>query len=200
MESENWLEIEGFDGKYQVSNQGRVKCMWRQNQYKDKIGKPFILKQQKHRQGYMCVDLTKDGVTKKYYVHRLVAQAFIPNPDNLPEVNHKSENKSENFVENLEWCDGKYNSNFGTRVERHRELVSKPIIQTTIEGDFVRKFKSATAAEEECGYNATYISQVCHGKRKNAYGYCFHFANPCILMEALEDLWDENKPNSDFEE
>lgn len=199
MMNEIWRNIEGFDGKYQVSNQGRIRSMWRNNQYKTHIGTPTILKLITHRQGYLYVLLSKDGKQTKHYIHRLVAEAFLPNPNNLPQINHKDENKSNNIVDNLEWCDGKYNSNYGTRVERHRAMISKPVIQTTMDGEYVRWFQSATVAENECGYDSAYISQVCNGKRPNAYGYKFHFADPSIVLEALEDLWDENKPDSDFE-
>ena len=197
--NEIWKDIEGYNGRYKISSFGRVMSMWQSNQYKTHIGKPKIVKPAEHRQGYLYVYLTNNGEKTKHYVHRLVAEAFIPNPDNLPQVNHKSEVKTENFVENLEWCDGKYNSNYGTRIERHRELVSKPVIQTTLDGKFVRKFASATEAEKECGYDSAYISQACHGHRPSAYGYKFHFADPTILIEALEDLLDDNKDDSDFE-
>ena len=199
--TEIWRDIEGFEGKYQVSNQGRVRSMWRTNQYKSHIGIPKILKPSEHRQGYLFVYLTNGRKRTKHYVHRLVAEAFIPNPDNLPQVNHKSEVKTENFVENLEWCDGKYNSNYGTRVQRWKPQVEKPIIQTTIDGKFVRRFMSAKEAERECGYNSGYISSVCHGRRLSAYGYKFHFAiSPEDILKQLDDLFDENKPDSDFEQ
>ncbi len=177
MEKEIWKTIEGYDGKYQVSNLGRVRAMWRNNQYQNHIGKPTILKPGKHKQGYLQVYLTLGGKRKTYFIHRLVAEAFIPNPKNLPQVNHKNEMKTDNTVENLEWCDGKYNSNYGTRVERWKLQVAKPIIQTTIDGKFVRRFESAESAERECGYDASYIRQVCTGKRPQAYGYKFHNEN-----------------------
>lgn len=208
---EVWKSIKGFGGKYRVSNEGNVMCMWKANQYQTHTGKPFILKQSVHRQGYLKVYLTIDGKTKGYYVHRLVGEAFLPNPNNLPQINHKDENKANNLVwvnedgtidlekSNLEWCDGKYNSNYGTRVKRHRELVSKPVIQTTLDGNFVRKFASATEAEKECGYDSSYISMVCHGHRPNAYGYKFHFSDPSVLIETLDDLFNENIKDEDLE-
>ena len=82
------------------------------------------LKPIKNRYGYMYVNLRKDGVTKQQYIHRLVAQAFIPNPNNLPEVNHKDEDKTNNNVKNLEWCDRKYNINYGTRTAKFYETVN----------------------------------------------------------------------------
>ena len=197
--SETWKDIEGYNGRYRVSNLGRVMSMWQANQYKNHIGKPMLLKPATHRQGYLYVHLTNNGETKKHYVHRLVAEAFIPNPDNLPQINHKDENKSNNIVDNLEWCDGKYNSNYGTRVERHRAMISKPVIQTTMDGEYVRWFQSATVAENECGYDSAYISQVCNGKRPNAYGYKFHFANISTLIEALDDLYNPEISDEELE-
>ena len=102
---ELWKDIEGYEGLYQVSNLGRV--------YSKKTNRFLTMKKGNH--GYERVALFKDGKQKFYLKHRLVAQAFIPNPDNLPEVNHKDEDKSNNCVSNLEWCDGKYNCNYGNR-------------------------------------------------------------------------------------
>lgn len=169
--NEIWKDIKGYNGKYQISNMGNVKSMWRNNQYKSQIGTPKTLKKYKHKQGYMVVFLTNNGETKQCFIHRLVAEAFIPNPDNLPQVNHKNEIKNDNRVENLEWCTGKYNSNYGTRVERHKTMISKPIMQFTLDGIFVKEYKSATEASKETGYNASYIRMVCNGTRPQAYNY-----------------------------
>ena len=193
--TEIWKDIEGYNGRYRVSNLGRVMSMWRTNQYKTHIGKPMIMHQGIHRQGYLKVSLTDGSTIKNYFIHRLVAEAFIPNPDNLPQVNHKDEDKSNNRVDNLEWCDGKYNSNYGTRAERWRPQVAKPIIQKTLDDKFVRRFESAESAERECGYDASYISMVCHNKRPAAYGYKWSFEkkdnkNPEKILEALDELFE----------
>ena len=110
--TEIWKNIEGYEGKYQVSNLGRVKRM---------IGQEKVLHPKKHRNGHLQIGLHKDKKRKTMYIHRLVAQAFIPNPDNLPCVNHKDENPNNNNVDNLEWCTQKYNCNYGTRVDRIME-------------------------------------------------------------------------------
>lgn len=110
--TEIWKNIEGYEGKYQVSNLGQVKSM---------IGQEKVLHPKKHRNGHLQIGLHKDKKRKTMYIHRLVAQAFIPNPDNLPCVNHKDENPSNNNVDNLEWCTQKYNCNYGTRVDRIME-------------------------------------------------------------------------------
>ena len=194
---EIWKDIPGYGGKYQVSSIGRVRSMWRNNQHKDHIGSITVLKQTEREDGYMRVRLTLNGEGTNHYVHKLVAEAFIPNPGNLPQINHKDENKSNNCVDNLEWCDAKYNSNYGTKVERWKPQVVKPIIQTTLDGEFVRLFESAEAAERECGYDASYLNLVCHGKRPQAYGYKFQFAqqqghqSPEKILQALDELFQE---------
>ena len=105
---EKFKDIDNYEGLYQISNYGRVFSV-----KSNKFLKPF-----KNQDNYLQVQLYKDGKSKLYLVHRLVAQAFLPNPLHLPEVNHKSEIKTENFVENLEWCDRSYNCNYGTRTQR----------------------------------------------------------------------------------
>ena len=116
MPKEIWRDIKDFDG-YQISNLGRVKSF---KQKKD--GRILPLIKQKN---YLYVSLSKHSKEIRRLVHRLVAEAFIPNPDNLPEVNHKDEDTMNNEVENLEWCTAKYNMNYGTRNIRIRETAIK---------------------------------------------------------------------------
>lgn len=104
---EEWRPVVGYEGLYEVSNTGQV----------INIKTGHILKQHKDKDGYWVLSLKRDKY-KTYFTHRLIAQAFIPNPDNLPMVNHKDEDKSNNRVTNLEWCNAKYNSTYGTARER----------------------------------------------------------------------------------
>ena len=104
---EEWKNIIGYEGLYEVSDKGNVRNVRRNT----------LLKLQKN-QGYIRVALSKNGIKTWLRVHRLVAQAFLPNPDNLPEINHKNEDKTNNRVDNLEWCDRKYNNNYGDRLEK----------------------------------------------------------------------------------
>lgn len=108
MEKEEWREIKNYPN-YMISNRGRVKSL----NY-NKTGEERIMKFAINKKGYCCVVLYKDKKQKHYLVHRLVATAFIPNPNNLPQLNHKDEVKTNNCVDNLEWCDAKYNINYGT--------------------------------------------------------------------------------------
>ena len=169
---EIWKDVVGYEGLYQVSNNGRVKSLW--------FGKERILKPMKTIWGYLQVDLNKNGERKGYRVHRLVAQTFLPNPDNLPVVNHKDENKENNKVENLEFCDTKYNINYGTRNQRVAEKLtngkrSKPIFQYTKTGEFIQEWKSATDVERNLGYSHCHISQCCNEKRKSANGFIWKY-------------------------
>ena len=104
---EEWKNVIGYEGLYEVSDKGNVRNVRRNT----------LLKLQKN-QGYIRVALSKNGIKTWLRVHRLVAQAFLPNPDNLPQVNHKDEDKTNNSVDNLEWCDQAYNNLYGTRLEK----------------------------------------------------------------------------------
>lgn len=122
---EVWKDIEGYEGLYQVSNLGRVRSLDRvDSKGRHKCGQ--IMKLSLNEKGYVKITLWKNGKKKDYKVHRLVAQAFIPNPNNLPEVNHiidDFEHRSDNRVENLEWCTHEYNLNYGNRSKRHSEAI-----------------------------------------------------------------------------
>lgn len=162
MIKEIWKDKKDYEGHYQVSNCGRVKSI--------KFGKERILKPFTDGRGYLYVNLCKNNKQKTYKVHRLVAEAFLPNPNNLPMINHRDENKSNNSVNNLEWCDVKYNNTYGTRIERVSEKNtngkrSKPVLQYTLDGKFVREWDSI----RECGRNGfipTCICMCCKGKLK----------------------------------
>ena len=115
MEKEIWKEIEGFGGNYSVSSEGRVRS---NGLLKGKNSKVRILKTELSKKGYLRVGLTKDGKQKKYLVHRLVAIAFLDNPKNLPDVNHKNECKTDNRLINLEWMSRRDNMNYGDRTKK----------------------------------------------------------------------------------
>ena len=114
---EEWRSIRGYEGLYEVSSYGRVKSLERYDRFNRKIVSK-ILKPSYNTSGYYIVRLCNNGFMKSKLVHRLVAQTFIPNPNNLPIINHKDEDKLNNRVDNLEWCDSKYNNNYGTSQQR----------------------------------------------------------------------------------
>ena len=122
--NEEWRPIEGYEGLYEVSNTGRVRSLDRYVKGKGesyRLQKGKMLSPIKNKYGYLQVNLCCNGKNKMFLVHRLSAQAFIPNPDNLPEINHKDENPGNNSVDNLEWCDRSYNNNYGTRKDKVRD-------------------------------------------------------------------------------
>lgn len=121
---EEWRPVVGYEGLYEVSNTGRVRSFDRYVKYSNgqiHLHKGKVLSPGKNTKGYLSVVLNCSGKRKTITVHRLVTEAFIPNPDNLPEVNHKDEDKTNNRVENLEWCDRNYNLNYGTARIRSRD-------------------------------------------------------------------------------
>lgn len=117
---ETWKDIKGYEGLYQVSTMGRVKSLkrTRKTNGKNAVVRERILTPYTNPYGYVNYYLRREGEKKGYRINRLVAQTFIPNPNNLPYVNHKDENKLNNCVDNLEWCTALYNNNYGTRNKR----------------------------------------------------------------------------------
>ena len=163
---EIWKDIEGFDGKYQISNMGNLRSF-------TFVKKGELIKPATDKRGYKIVMLSRGTRDKTYTtrIHRLVAKHFIPNPLNLPQVNHKDENKTNNRVDNLEWCTHLYNQNYGTKNQRigEKNKISngKPVY--CIELD--RVFCSAAEAARFVGRNPTNVSVVCRGKEKSCAGY-----------------------------
>lgn len=158
---EEWRNVPGYEGLYEVSNLGRVK----------NIKTERILKPGKNNLGYLQVALYKNGLQKTVKVHRLVALAFLSNPQNLHEINHKDEDKTNNTVENLEWCTHEYNMNYGTRIER----LYKPVLQFDLLGNFIREWPSMIKVYEELGISRGNISSCCSGKLKTVGGFVWRF-------------------------
>ena len=169
---EIWRDIKGCEGKYQVSNTGMVKSL----NYR-RTGKERILKLDDNGHGYLYVSLSKDGKGKSYPVHKLVATAFLENPNNLPEVNHKDEDKTNNCVENLEWCSKLYNINYGTGSKRSAEKRSKPVYSINKESGLITYWESIMEAERQTGISNSHISKCCQGKRKSAGGYYWMYSD-----------------------
>lgn len=151
-------DVVGYEGLYAVTSCGKVWSYKRQK----------FLGYHYDKRGYPRVSLYKDDKIKHYMVHRLVAEAYIPNPENLPQINHRDENKTNNCLQNLEWCDSKYNANYGTRNEKISNSLKIPILQYTLNGEFVREWPSASDVGREV---SGHISSCAKGSRKSAYGY-----------------------------
>ena len=175
-----------YEGLYKVSNFGRILSLNYRN-----TGKADLMTPVERKDGYSQVELSKNGKTKKCLVHRLVAQTFIPNPDNLPEVNHKDEDKTNNFVflnedgtvdeekSNLEWKTHRGNINHGTRNERVSKALtngkkSKKVLQLSLSGELIREWESAKEAGRN-GFDSSAVTRCCQGKRKTHKGFRFMY-------------------------
>ena len=156
---EIWKDAIGFEGLYKVSNMGRIKNK-----------KGAILSPYHNNNGYISIDLYKKGKVYKLRVHRLVALAFIPNPNNLPMVNHKNENKTNNNVTNLEWCDNSYNLSYGSRTEkmfqsrkeRNRKTAQKQVVQLDLQNNIIANYNSISEASRFTGISCGAIWQSCN--------------------------------------
>ena len=163
MKNETWKEIAGYEGLYEVSNLGRVKSL----NY-NHTGTENILKPKKTHRGYLRVGLYKDGHTKQLFVHRIVAKAFIPNPNNLETVNHKDEVKTNNVASNLEWMTKGDNVIYSKA--RKVQMFDKKT------GELLATFPSACEAGRVTGIQNSNISECCRGKRKSAGGYIWRYS------------------------
>ena len=186
---EIYKDIKDLEGKYQVSNFGNIMSLNYRNTGRDELMNPW-----EDKDGYLKIGLRKNRKTDFILVHRLVAEYFLPNPDNLPQVNHKiegDEGKTINMVffnddgsinkekTTIEWCDGKYNHNYGTINQRISKAntngkLSNPVLQLSLTGELIREYPSAN----ECGRNGFKRSGVircCNGKQKTHQGFKFMY-------------------------
>lgn len=168
-EQEIWKPVSGYDELYWVSSYGNVKSY--------KRGKSKVLKPGVDKDGYLVVVLSKDGKSKQYKVHRLVAYEFIPNDDLFKtEINHIDENPANNTVTNLEWCTRAYNNKYGGRNKRMAESNSIPVWQIMPEVGEIRLWESAKEVERSIGLNASFIAKCCKKKRDMCYGFIWRYA------------------------
>ena len=164
MEQEIWKPVKGFEN-YEVSNLGKVKSL---NYHRTGVEK--VLKPSNDKDGYLQVVLFKNGKPKMFRVHRLVASAFIPNPEGFEQVNHRDEVKDNNCVENIEWCDCKYNINYGTRTERNAaSRINHPAKSKAVEASRFSDFREiclsfpSTMEAKRNGYSQSTVSHCCLG-------------------------------------
>ncbi len=168
---EIWKDIVGYEGKYQVSNKGRVRSLPVKSNTKYFSGRVLALFPD--ATGYMAVSLSR----KSHKVHRLVAIAFIDNPNNYTCVNHKDEDKTNNNVENLEWCTHKYNNNYGTRNKRISQNSGRKIVQYDLNGNAVKTWKSIADAARYYGVERTTICGCCANRQHTSCGYIWKYAD-----------------------
>lgn len=170
--AEEWRPVKGYEGLYEVSNFGRIKHLpvkWRP--------KEFIMRYNITYDGYVRIGLTKDGKYKSFAVSRLVGQHFIPNPDNLPQINHKDEDKTNNHVDNLEWCSNKYNVNYGNRNMLASKGISKAVAQYSLDGELIRTWDSVTKAAMSLGFDLSSIAKCCNGRTHTSYHFVWKYIN-----------------------
>lgn len=196
MQKEIWKDIKGFESLYQVSNLGRIKSLSKfiNNNPKSKtIGfysKEKNLKPTKSNSGYLYVVIYKKSKKYTLFIHRLVAQAFIPNPDNLPQVDHLDGNKLNNNVDNLEWVTSKENINrawkmglYKPRSENKGKLnnysksIRKKVLQYDLQGNLINSYNSTREASRITNYNNGNINNCCNNKQKTAYGFIWKYAD-----------------------
>ena len=178
MKNEEWRDVVGYEGHYQVSSMGRVKSLERKDRF-GRIVKGRTLKPGVKNSGYLFVGLYAGGKKKMYFVHRLVCQAFHENPYNKPQVNHINEIKTDNRACNLEWCTCKQNVNHGSRNERAAngiaKALSKPVGQYTRDGELIKIWSSTIEVQRKAGFSQGNISKVANGKHKQAYGFIWRY-------------------------
>ncbi len=182
---EKWKDIQGYEGMYQVSNMGRVKSLERITKFKNRdytrIEQEKILTPAKHHKGYLKAQLRKNGKNKAFFIHRLVAQSFIPNPENKSTVNHKNGIKTDNRVENLEWMSNQenmkhaYDNNIRNN-DKVSEAKWKKVAQYSLDGQLIKIYDSVKqAVEENKGFRQSGISSCARGTYKTSHGYVWKY-------------------------
>lgn len=176
---EIWKDIPGYEGLYQVSNKGSVRSLnWGNHGF---VRNLYLKKQNR---GYRHVELAKNGTKKSFTVHRLVATAFIPNPNNYKTINHIDEDKTNNSVENLEWCTMSQNMRHTIGLHRDKYRVmgeafnqKEKVVQISQDGAILRVWDNLVSIRHANGWSDWSIGECCRGKRKTAYGYIWRFAS-----------------------
>lgn len=178
---EEWRDIRDYEGIYQISNFGRLRSLDREICITEKSGRAYkYLKRGRIIspgicRGYLNTTLCNGDMRKTQYVHRLVASAFLPNPENLPEINHKDRNPLNNRVENLEWCSRYYNTHYDGAIERQHATIRKKVRQRTLDGKIVAEFPSVCDASKQTGVHKSLIAKVANGMFKQGKSFIWEF-------------------------
>ena len=187
MLEEIWKDIENYNGFYEISNLGRCRTHYAKGSGKY-TRETRLLTPVKCTNGYLEYQLSKNGVRKCHMAHRLVAQAFIPNPDNKPEVNHKDEVINNNVETNLEWVTSKENANYGTRNARATEKQSIKLVQLSLSGDIIAIHTGLNKAGATVGVDSSSIMRVCKGKQKTSKGFKWMYYNDYLNKTTLGEV------------
>jgi hypothetical protein len=185
-EKEVWRPVKDYEGLYEVSNFGRVRSCGRMILKSNGVvqnRKSKIRKQVPTRTGYLQVNLSKNNIQKMVTFHKLVAQAFLPNPKGYSEINHKNEDKSDNRARNLEWCSRVYNNSYGTIISRivaknKNGALSKPIFQVTFSGKIVNFWPLAKEAGRY-GFDFSKVAMCARGERSQHKGFQWMYCSQC---------------------
>jgi len=183
LENEFWKPVEGYFGLYEVSNFSRIKSLkrWINNRYSGFWKDEMIITPSIHSTGYECVCLSKNGVGKNLRFHRIVAKAFLPNPENKPEVNHKNGNRTDNNLNNLEWCTSSYNQKHAYEKLGKKSWIegidsSKvPASKKIVCDNFGMIFTSGKEAADAFGFHRSDLPKYCKGKLKHPHGLTFRY-------------------------
>jgi hypothetical protein len=181
---ENWKDIKGYEGLYQVSDQGNVRSLhWRGgNSIRNLVPK-------RHNRGYLKIELAKYGRAKTFLIHRLVAEAFVPKPNTSEDmvVNHIDEDKCNNAASNLEWCDQLQNVRYSVGLhpgrastrgyKKHTKRQDLRVLQMSEDGGVIREWANSRQVFTTTGMSDWSISECCRGKRKTAYGYIWRYVS-----------------------
>lgn len=180
--SEIWKDVKGYEDLYQISNEGRLRSLDKmvlcRNGHRRKVpGR--ILKPRILSNGYIQYMLSEDGIKKYFYAHRLVAIAFIPNGEGLPEINHRNEIKTDNRVENLEWCNSSYNNRYGTKIERQNTNTNRDytknnmrkVNQYALDGQLIAQYEGIRIASKVTGIPEQSISKCCRKIMHQTHGF-----------------------------
>ena len=205
LEGEVWRDVVEYEGLYSVSNYGRVKSLGRNMPHPTRTGRMHkrrqrIMKLQSHHGGYQFVCLCKSADNKGWKsqvkaVHRLVALSFLDNPNGLPQINHKDENPRNNTLENLEWCDAKYNNNYGTHAKRLSATLREKnydgvmVHQYSLSGEYIATYKSAKEAARVTGVDDSRILSAAKGVTKKGGNYQWSYEQRLFIEPYKFALW-----------
>ena len=164
--TEIWKDIQGYEGSYQVSSLGRIRSLPRKNHLTYSFMRPFY-----NENGYKCISLYKNNIKHNFYIHRLVASTFLPNPKNLSQVNHKDYRRGNNYVDNLEWISMRENIAYS-----YCNSPKKPVNQYRLDGSFVKRWNCISDVSK-IGAHRSDIAKCCRGILKQSKGYKWRYTN-----------------------